>query len=159
MLFLRFQIGSERYALETGRIVEVIPLVALQPLSHAPKGVAGLFLYHGRAVPALDLSELTQGRPAVERLSTRIIIVDYSDGHGREVLVGLIAEFATETVRVDAKEIAERRAELPGGTFPGPVLLDEKGPIHYLNAQRLFPEPLRDLLFRQGNQNLSLSNA
>ena len=54
MLFLLFQLGKERYALEATRVVEVVPLLALKQLPQAPKGVAGIFNYRGRPVPAGD---------------------------------------------------------------------------------------------------------
>ena len=47
MLFLLFQLGKDRYALEASRVVEVVPLLALKQLPQAPKGVAGIFNYRG----------------------------------------------------------------------------------------------------------------
>ena len=87
MLFLLFQLGNDRYALEANRVVEIVPLLSLKAIPQAPKGVAGLLVYRGRAIPALDLCDLTFGRPARERMSTRIIIVNYSEatGHNQSV--------------------------------------------------------------------------
>jgi chemotaxis-related protein WspB len=85
MLYLLFQVGSDQYALEAVRVVEVVPLLGLTKIPRAPKGVAGLFNYRGRPVPAVDLCELALNKPAEERLSTRIIIVNYPDaGRNRE---------------------------------------------------------------------------
>jgi chemotaxis-related protein WspB len=91
MLFLLFQLGDDRYALDTGRVAEVLPLVAITPIPKAPTGVAGLFNYHGAPVPAIDLSQLTMGRPARNRMNTRIVLVHYPDGRGKTHLLGLIA--------------------------------------------------------------------
>src|SRR5438445_146788 len=77
MLFLLFKLGKERYALSASRVVEVLPLVDLKQLPQAPNGVAGVFNYRGRPVPALDLCALTLGHSSSELLSTRIIIVNY----------------------------------------------------------------------------------
>src|SRR2546425_5637953 len=109
MLFLLFQLGKDRYALAASRVVEVVPLVALKQLPQAPKGVAGIFNYRGRPVPALDLSALTLDHPASERLSTRIIIVNYPDAGGTDHLLGLIAENATEMLRKDTKDFVHPR--------------------------------------------------
>jgi chemotaxis-related protein WspB len=57
-------------------VVEVVPLLTMNPIPQAPKGVAGMIVYRGQAIPAVDLCELTIGHPARERLSTRIIIVE-----------------------------------------------------------------------------------
>src|SRR5438552_16538440 len=99
MLFLLFQLGNDRYTLNASDVVEIVPLVAVKELPQAPKGVAGIFNYRGRAVPAIDLCALTLNHPASERLSTRIIIVHYGDRNGKNHLLGLIAKNANETIR------------------------------------------------------------
>ena len=88
MLFLLFQLGQDRYALDTGAIAEVLPLVAITAIPQAPAGVAGLFNYRGAPVPAIDLSQLTMGRPARRRLNTRIIMVHYPDARGDTASAG-----------------------------------------------------------------------
>ena len=113
------QLGENRYALEASRVVEVVPLLALQQLPQAPKGVAGIFNYRGRPVPAVDLGVLTLGQPASERFSTRIIIVNYPDENGTNHLVGLIAEHATEMLRKDAKDFVDPGRESRRGALPG----------------------------------------
>src|SRR5438105_11295634 len=78
MLLLTFKIGSDRYALPASQMIEVVPLVSLKKIPQAPPGVAGIFNYHGQPVPVIDLSELTIGIPAQARVSTRIILINYS---------------------------------------------------------------------------------
>src|SRR5436305_3920871 len=107
MLFLLFQSGQDRYALEASRIVEVVPLLEIKRMPRAPKGFAGLFNYRGRPVPAIDLCELTSDRPASEWLSTRIIILNCADGKGGHRLVGLIAEKATVMLRKEPSEFVD----------------------------------------------------
>lgn len=104
MLFLHFRIGSDNFALAAERVVEVIRLPDLKRVRQAPDAVAGSFGYRGRFVPAVDLCALEIGRPAQRRLSTRIIVI----GHpaNENVLIGLIAESATETLRLDPAEFA-----------------------------------------------------
>ena len=155
MLFLLFQLGPDRYALEANRVVEVVPLLALKRLPQAPVGVAGIFNYRGRPVPAVDLSRLTLGEPAAERLSTRIVVVRYPDLSGRVHLLGLIAEQATETLRTDPGDFLDSGIRLNSAPYLGPVLMDGRGPIQLLYEQRLLSEPVRDLLFA-GNSALAL---
>jgi len=146
MLFVLFHLGPDRYALEAHRVVEIVPLLELKRFPQAPPGVAGVFLYRGRPVPALDLCALTLGRPATEHLSTRIIIINHSDTPGQEQLVGLIAERATETIRREPKDFAEPGVQLSTAPFLGPVLTDEQGVIQLISAQKLLQENLRGLL-------------
>jgi chemotaxis-related protein WspB len=149
MLFLLFQLGKERYALQASRVVEVVPLLELKPLPQAPKGVAGIFNYHGRPVPAVDLCALTLGQPASERFSTRIIIVNYPDDRGISHLLGLIAEHATEMLRKEPNEFMDSGVKLSDAPYLGPILMDSQHPVQWIYEQRLLPERVRDLLFSE----------
>ncbi len=170
MLFLLFQIGNDRYAIEAQQAIEVLPLVELKRIPQSARGVAGIFNYRGRPVPAIDLSELTTGQPARECLSTRIIIVQQTDPAGRGQLIGLIAERATELLRRESKELVtpgdrtgdvgqvtcdEKKSSLltPPVTSHaspfGPVLMDAKGLVQLIHPQRLLPGELRSALFEQ----------
>jgi len=155
MLFLLFQIGNDRYALEARRAVEVIPLLGLKTIPQAPRGVAGIFNYRGQPVPALDLCELTFGHPARERLSTRIIVVNVddegcvaSDEKSRRPsrLLGIIAEHATEMIRRDERDFVDSGVKVSAAPYLGPVLMDHKGVIQLLHAQHLLGEGVRELL-------------
>ena len=147
MLFLLFQLGNDRYALEASRVVEVVPLLTLKAFPEAPKGVAGVFNYRGQPVPAVDLCALTVGKPAEERLSTRIIIVNLGETHGSGRLVGLIAEHATEMLRREPSEFVESGIRLPNAPYLGPILMDPHGPIQWVHEQRLLSDRLREALF------------
>ena len=45
MLFLLFELGRDRYALDALQVAEVLPLLALKEMPLAPPGVAGLLNY------------------------------------------------------------------------------------------------------------------
>jgi len=147
MLFLLFQLGGERYALEVSRVVEVLPLLSFKQFPHAPPGIAGIFNYRGRPVPALDLCELTHGRRARERLSTRIIVINYADARGGHHLLGLIAENATRTFRKNPEEFSQTGLNLRDAPYLGPVLLDDHGAIQWIREQQLLPDPVREVIF------------
>jgi len=149
MLFLLFQLGKDRYALEARHVVEVVPLLEMKALPQAPRGVAGIFNYRGRPVPAVDLSALTLGQPATERLSTRIIIVNHPDENGSNRLLGLIAEQATETLRKEVEDFADSGMRLGRAPYLGPIFMDNQSPIQWIYAQRLLPEAVRNVLFSE----------
>lgn len=146
MLFVLFHLGRERYALEASRVVEVVPLLALKRFPQAPRGVAGVFIYRGRPVPALDLCELTLGRPAVEQLSTRIVIVQHGDPPAAGQLIGLIAERVTETLRREPADFVDAGVRLAGAPFLGPVLKDDQGMIQLLCAEKLLEQGFSGLV-------------
>ena len=149
MLFILFQLGKDRYALEAKRVVEIVPLLEMKRLPQAPPGVAGIFNYRGRPVPAVDLSALTLGQPAAERLSTRIIIVSHSGKDGESHLLGLVAERATEMLRKDVSEFIDSGVRLGQAPYLGPLLMDQQTPVQWIYEQRLLPEAMREVLFSQ----------
>ena len=146
MLFLVFQLGKDRYAVEANRVVEVLPLLEMKRIPQAPKGIAGIFNLRGRPVPALDLNELTFGQPARQRLTTRIILIEHADAEGHPRLLGLIAEYVTQTIRKEASDFVYPGVTLNSAPYLGPVLMDSPGPIRWLHAQHLVSEPIRQLL-------------
>ncbi|MGC3960594.1 MAG: chemotaxis protein CheW [Verrucomicrobiota bacterium] len=147
MLFVLFHLGAERYALEAQRVVEIVPLLALKKIPQAPRGVAGLFIYRGRPVPALDLCQLTLGRSAAEHFSTRIIIISYSPAAGVEQFVGLIVERATETLRREPKDFVESGVRVTNSAFLGPMLKDANGVVQLVNPERLLHQHASAQLF------------
>jgi len=147
MLFLLFQAGNYRYVLEAAKVVEVLPLVNLTKISNAPRGVAGMFNYRGKPVPAVDLCELTQGQPADERLSTRIIVVNHPDESGKMRSLGLIATRVTATIKREQTDFVDPGFRLGNAPYLGPVMMDGQDCVQWVYEQRLLPDRLRDLLF------------
>src|SRR5580692_8261281 len=98
MLFLMFQLGTDRYAIEAADVVEVLPLVHSKQIPGTPPVVRGIFDYHGAPVPLIDLAELALGKPSRRWMSTRIILINYFMESGQTHLLGLLAERATETL-------------------------------------------------------------
>ena len=148
MLFLLFQLGDDRFALDATGIVEVLPLVEITPVPLAPPGVAGLFDHRGTPVPAIDLSALALGRPARRLLSTRIVLVRYPDGTEGDHLLGLVAERATGTLRAEPDDFSASGIDNAATPYLGPVLADAHGLVQRVDAQGLLPTGLRDMLFR-----------
>jgi chemotaxis-related protein WspB len=148
MLFLLFELGADRYALDVRSVAEVLPFVGIQPILHAPAGVAGVFDFRGSPVPVIDLSQLTLGRPAERRLSTRIILVHYPIGDGETRLLGLIAERATRTARHAPTEFVSTGVTTDGAPYLGPVATDARGLLQWIEVPVLLPPAVRDVLFK-----------
>lgn len=147
MLFLIFELGDDRYAIDAREVVEILPLVYTKQLPHAPVGVAGLFNYRGSPVPAIDLKELAFGEPAGRRLSTRLLLVRYPGADGSHALVGLIVERVTRTARHDAHEFMPSGVRNTRAPYLGPVLVDSDGMLQRIEIGVLLPASTRDLLF------------
>ena len=136
MLFVVFQLGAHRYAIDASQVAEVLPLVAVNAIARAPEEVAGIFLYRGAPVPVVDLSQLLEGRRAERRLSTRIIVVHCPIG-GDTRLLGLIAEKATETIRRDAHEFVDSGVVNDQAPYLGAVAPDSRGMVQRIDIARL----------------------
>jgi chemotaxis-related protein WspB len=149
VLFLVFELARDRYVLDVSQIAEVLPLVAIKQIPQAPPAVAGVLNYRGAPVPVIDLSQLTLGRPAERRLSTRIVLVHYPDARGGTRLLGLIAEKATHTVRREETDFIASGVTSEGAAYLGPVAPDAHGLLQWLDAGTLLPASVRDMLFRQ----------
>lgn len=149
MLFLLFELGADRYVLDVRHVAEVLPLVGIKQVPLATPAVAGIFNYRGAPVPVIDVSQLTLGRPALPRLSTRIVLVHYPVADGQTRLLGLIAEKATETLRLEEKDFVASGVTNDGAPYLGPVATDARGLVQWIDARTLLPASLRDLLFKE----------
>ena len=149
MLFLVFQLGADRFAVDTATVAEVLPLMAITPIQYAPPGISGIINYHGTPVPVVDLSQLTVGRPAAQRLNTRIVLVHYTDRQNVSRLLGLIAEKASETIRRDPSEFAASGVNNPQMPHLGKVASDARGLMQWIEVGTLLPASVRDALFNE----------
>jgi chemotaxis-related protein WspB len=143
MLFLKFRIGSESYALDATQIVEVLPLLQITPIPQAPVGIQGLINYRGRPVPVIDLSELTLGHPARLHISTRLILVHYG-----KHLLGLIAEQATEMMRREPEDFTDSGVANDTAPYLGPVTQDGGPLTRWIDVHKLLPAAVSGVLFR-----------
>ena len=147
MLFVLFQLGSDRYVLPARDVVEVLPLISVRTLLGAPTGVAGLVDYRGNTVPVIDLAVLAFGRPAARRVSTRLLLVKYAHPRGGERLIGVIAERATETITKEPGDFLPTGVASHITRYLGPVARDPAGLIQRVDVHALLTDALRATLF------------
>ena len=147
MLFLLFELGTDRYVLDVRHVAEVLPLVALKQIPRAPAGVAGVMNYRGVPLPIIDLSAMVLEQPAQQRLSTRIFVVNYSDCNDTSRLLGLIAEKANGTIRREAGDFSESGVSNAAAPFLGPVTMDNGRLVQRIEVAQLLTARLREILF------------
>lgn len=141
MLVLLLRIGDQRFGLDAGDVLAVVPCVPLLPVPGAPEWIAGLLHHRDGIAPVVDLVRLVGGRPAAALLSTRIVILRCDDGSGG--LIGLRAEGVTETVRVEESRLRASGVRAPGAPWLGPIALDAGGPLQLVRWTDLVPAALR----------------
>lgn len=144
MTFVVFQLERDRYALLARELVEVLPLMSVKRLPQAPAGVAGVIDYRGVPVPVIDLSVLALGRPAAQRLSTRILMVEAADGHR----LGLIAERANEMLKREPADFTDAGVTVEGAPYLGPVTRDARGLVQWIAPDKLLTPAVRAALFQ-----------
>ncbi|MBD2448284.1 purine-binding chemotaxis protein CheW [Nostoc sp. FACHB-152] len=141
MLLLLFYINNQRYALASQQVIEVLPLVSLNILPHAPDYFAGVFNYRGQVVPVLDLCQLMSGKPCSQHLSSRIILVNYWGGDvAKSSVVGLMAERVVETLHKSNTELVDTNVQIGAAPYLGKMILDEQGMIQCLRIEYLLSE-------------------
>ena len=142
MLLLVFRLDDDRFALDAGRIVKVLPLVGIKKVLGAPAGIRGRFNYHGRLVPAVDLSELLLGRSAEQRLSTRVVLVNIAGG-ADPILLGLIVENATEMRRCAPADMIPPGVVSGERPWLGRLIDDGRGFIQLIQLDNLIADDVR----------------
>jgi chemotaxis-related protein WspB len=160
VLILTFTVGTNRYAVEVARVIELVPRVELRSIPHAPAFLAGLLDYRGRVVPVVDLGLLLGSHPCQDRLSTRIILVndapiDHNRQKGRRVdtavdaghppsgqdrdhqLIGLIAEQVSDLTEVRPEQVVASPVYLPQTPYLGAIAQTDSGMVPLLELAKL----------------------
>jgi chemotaxis-related protein WspB len=145
MLFVLFQLGDDRYALDAAQVEEILPLVAIKQIPLMPAGVAGAISYRGAPVPVLDLSQMALGRPSARRMNTRIVIVRWPGRDGARRLLGLIAEKVNNTVRCEGG-FGDPGVYNPDAPWLGAVASDSMGLVQWVHIGSLLAPEVREVL-------------
>ncbi len=151
MLLLAFTIDANRYAVDAARVIEVVPRVRLRTAPLAPGYLAGLLSYRGRIVPILELGLLIGSDRCRDRLATRILLVDATparleaqparEPHER-VVMGLVAEQASDLLKVESNDLIPAPVRLPNAPFLGPIVRQDRGQILQLIEVEKLPAML-----------------
>ncbi|RPI28581.1 MAG: chemotaxis protein CheW [Acidobacteria bacterium] len=149
MLLVLFEVNRDRYGIEAGEVVEVIPLVQLKEVPRAPNYVAGLFNYRGRIVPVVDLGALMGHEKSRPLLSTRIMVVR-DPGSGPDGILGLMAGHLTETIDCRPDEFKPSGVSIADGRYLGDILPTAKGMIQRVCVANILNEDVRAVLAVQG---------
>lgn len=143
MLLFRFYLGNEPYAISSDEIIEILPLVMIKAIPHAPAYLTGIFNYRGILTPVLDLRQLIFAQPCERYLSTRILIFHY-----QQHPVGLLAEQLTDTLNSTQIHWHDLTLQAPSVPYLGPLLTDNNGTmIQSLRLSALVTESIADSLF------------
>lgn len=144
MLLVMCHAGPNRYAIDSRYANEVLPRVNLHRPAGSPSWLAGLLVYRGTTTPVMDLTQLTEGVPCPNRLSSRIVVLQAE-------LSGISRRFGVMAEHVGLHEMstnpAESGDEIGGPAFLGKHCLDEHGIYQLIDVSRLVSEDRQAILF------------
>lgn len=147
MQLLTFSVAGEAYAIESRRVVEVLPLVKARPIPRTPDYVRGIFTYRGRLVPLVDLGLRLGTGPLEERLSTRVIVCEHATPGGGSRQLGLVAENVISICSAEDAEASLPSLDLHDAPFLGAVLRIGGRTIQIIAVDRLLPADVSTGLF------------
>ena len=147
MLLLLFQLQDDAYAIDSAKVIEVIPFLMTQKIPMTPKFITGMINYRGNPVPVIDLGLLLNEKPCRQQLSTRIILITISMGRQFKKIIGLLAENVTETIKTP-KEWHPKPT-----TDQEPLFLDStitcRPRLRWFDPEQILPEDIPGLSFME----------
>lgn len=145
MLFVRFQLGDDAYAIAARQVVEILPVLLLKQLPSAPQGAVGLVNYRGQPLPVVDLSLMALGRPSAHRLSTRILVVHSSAPEEKQW--GLMVERANSVFSAQPEQFRPSGITLDHAPFLGPVLCGQGMLVQWIQPEQILTPVMQQALF------------
>ena len=148
MQLLTLTVAGQDYAIESRRVVEVLPLVPARPLPRTPAYVRGIFTYRGGLVPLVDLGVRLADQPPAERLSTRVIVADFlAPGAATPRRLGLVAEHVVSIRSAEDAETSLPPLDLPAAPYLGRLFRLGGRTVQLIEIDRLLPDELAAGLF------------
>lgn len=104
--FLTFRLDTEEYGIEILRVREIIGMLDITPLPHAPAHIKGVVNLRGRIIPVVNL-RTTFGMPEAEYTpATCIVFVEVSAQQaGERFPIGCIVDNVNEVLTIPAGQV------------------------------------------------------
>lgn len=107
---LSLALGTDAFALETSRVLEVLDLVPVATVPNSRDFVRGLINVRGKVVPVVDLKiHLGMKRATVslhDAQDARIVVLAVELA-GEETLIGILADKVFQVMEIDAASLEE----------------------------------------------------
>jgi chemotaxis-related protein WspB len=146
MQLLSFTVGDEEYAIESSRVIEVLPLVTPRPIPQMPAFVRGIFTHRGQLVPLIDLGLRLANHPLQERLSTRVIVVEFSSADDQAqkqiIRLGVAAENVLSLCDTSDADASLPAMRPPAAPYLGRVMRIGGRTLQILDVEHLLPPAL-----------------
>jgi purine-binding chemotaxis protein CheW len=142
---IMFRLDRQVFALPIESIIQIVEMVTVVPIPQVNHSVEGVINYHGKAIPAVNLSRHLGLPVAPLGVDTHIIVAN-SDGR----TVGLLVDAVLSVDELPGAHIARPGDILPDGLGEVPFLSGvahtAEGMVFVLDLERLFlDQPLPQL--------------
>lgn len=102
--YLTFRLGEEIFALEIGKVREVLDFSAVTKVPQTPPFMRGVINLRGSVVPVMDMN-LKFGRPDTEKTVNTCIIIAEVTVDGENTIVGALADSVQEVLDMEPGQI------------------------------------------------------
>jgi chemotaxis-related protein WspB len=153
VLLLLFSADQTYFAIRAKEVIEVLPLLELKPLLGVPEYVIGLCNYRDQFVPIIDLNLLLNEKPCQQYMTSRILLVHYPLTHNKTMLLGILVEGLTESIKKEAEDFSSSGIFPVNTPFLGSTIYKDKDNIVYLiRVSDLLTPDVRELVLKSANQ-------
>ncbi len=98
--YLTFTLGDEQFALEIGKVREVLDYTDITKIPRSPAFMRGVINLRGNVVPIIDL-RMTLGMTGIKRSVDTCIVIAEVELDGESMHVGALADSVQEVVEID----------------------------------------------------------
>jgi len=102
--YLTFRLAEELYALDVGRVREVLEVIPITTVPKTPAHMRGVINVRGSVVPVIDM-RLRLGMPVAENTVDTCIIVAEVTLEGTSLVMGVLADAVSEVIDLDSSQI------------------------------------------------------
>lgn len=104
--YLTFRLAREEFAIQVLKVREIMGVQDITAVPHTPPYVKGVINLRGKVIPVVDL-RLKFGLPEVEYDRRTCIIVVQIQGHGSQLMTGIVVDAVSEVLNIAASEIED----------------------------------------------------
>ena len=95
-----FHIGEEEFGVDILAVQEIIRLMQITMVPHAPVFIEGVINLRGKVIPIIDLRRRFGLVPKAHDKNTRIIVIEINN-----IIVGFVVDAVSEVLRIPASTV------------------------------------------------------
>ncbi len=102
--YLTFRLAEELYALDVGKVREVLEVIPITTVPKTPAHMRGVINVRGSVVPVLDMRLRLGMAPAESTVDTCIIVTEVCL-EGSSLIMGVLADAVSEVIDLESSQI------------------------------------------------------